>query len=406
MNYSSGILYSFLSCFLYSISSRCIVGAIAGLVLVGCQSGSQDKEEQQNTAKANIQKEPFGTTQDGQETTLYTLTNTNGVEAKISNYGGVVVSLKVPDKNDKMGDVVLGYDSLAGYENNSAYFGAIIGRYGNRIAKGEFTLDGKTYTLATNNNTNHLHGGEKGFNRRVWNATEVNQDSIVGLKLTYVSEDMEEGYPGKLNVEVTYTLRNDDALAIDYKATTDKKTIINLTNHSYFNLTGDANNDILDHKLMLNASKFLPIDSTLIPTGELKSVEGTPFDFQEPTAIGKNIDANDQQITYGLGFDHCWVLNKSGSAMSLAATVYEPESGRFMEVMTTEPGIQFYSGNFLDGSTRGKYGIAYEKRYGFCLETEHFPDSPNQPEFPSVELSPGETYTTSTVYKFSVKDQQ
>lgn len=408
MNYSSGIVHSFLSNFFYSISSRCMLGVIVALLLAGCQSGSQNQEDQQQSTAAtpDIQKEPFGTTEDGEETTLYTLTNANGVEAKISNYGGVVVSLKVPDKDGKMGDVVLGYDSLSGYENNTAYFGAIIGRYGNRIAGGKFTLDGETYTLATNNNTNHLHGGEKGFNRRVWNATEIKEDSTVGLKLTYVSEDMEEGYPGKLNVEVIYALRNDNSLAINYKASTNKKTIVNLTNHSYFNLTGDANNDILDHKLMLNASKFVPIDSTLIPTGELRDVEGTPFDFQEPTDIGKNIDASNEQITYGLGFDHCWVLDKSGAEMSLAATVYEPKSGRFMEVMTTEPGIQFYSGNFLDGSAKGKYGIAYEKRHGFCLETEHFPDSPNQAEFPSVELSPGETYVTSTVYKFSVKDQQ
>ncbi len=406
MHYSLGILRSFLNQSYYALFYYITLGIITGLLLAGCQSGSQQQEQQPEAAQANIRKTSFGTTRDGQQTTIYTLTNTQGVEARITNYGGIVVSLKVPDRQGNMADVVLGYDSLASYQADSPYFGALVGRYGNRIANGKFTLDGKTYTLAQNNGKNQLHGGLQGFDKRVWNATDISKDSTVGLKLTYVSEDMEEGYPGKLSVEVTYTLRNDNALAIDYKATTDKKTVINLTNHSYFNLTGDPNNDILKHVLTLNASEFVPIDSTLIPTGKLLAVKGTPLDFEQPTPMGKNINAKDEQIDFGGGFDHCWVLNKQGTRMSLAATVYEPTSGRYMEVTTTEPGVQFYTGNFLDGSNVGKKGIPYEKRHGFCLETEHYPDSPNQPDFPSVELAPGDTYTTSTVYKFSVKDQQ
>lgn len=373
------------------------------LVLSGCQSGSQ-QETATESVEPSVREEPYGTTQAGEAATLYTLTNANGVEAQITNYGGIVVSLRVPDRNGNLADVVLGRSSLADYEEASPYFGAIVGRYGNRIAGGTFTLGEQTYTLAQNDGQNHLHGGERGFDKRVWNVVGVSQDSAAGLTLTYVSQDMEEGYPGTLNVEVTYTLRNDNALAIDYRATTDKPTIVNLTNHSYFNLTGDAHNDILNHVLMINADQFVPVDSTLIPTGELRPVEGTPLNFLEPTAIGKNIDADDQQLTFGQGFDHCWVLNRDGGELSLAATVYEPNSGRFMEVMTTEPGIQFYSGNFLDGTVVGKYGIAYQQRHGFCLETEHFPDSPNQPEFPSVVLNPGETYTTRTVYKFSTRE--
>lgn len=379
---------------------------IGMIMLSGCQTGNENNE-QTEIRQAGIQKESFGKTQDGEAVDLYTLTNANGVEAKITNYGGVIVSLKVPDKNGNMEDVVLGFDSLAPYETESPYFGSIVGRYGNRIAKGKFTLDGQEYTLVQNNMGNHLHGGTEGFDKKVWKAAEIKSDSTVGLKLTYTSPDMEEGYPGKLDVEVTYTLRNDDALAIGYKATTDKKTIVNLTNHSYFNLTGNAERDILDHVLMINASQFVPVDSTLIPTGELRSVEGTPFDFEEPIRIGERINnTDDQQIAYGGGYDHCWVLNKDGEGLTLAATVYEPNSGRFMEVMTTEPGVQFYSGNFLDGSLKGKGNVVYEKRYGLCLETQHFPDSPNQPDFPSVELNSGETYQTSTVYKFSVREEQ
>lgn len=375
------------------------------IILIGCQSTS-DQSDQEKTDKLSIQSESFGKTQQGEAVDLYTLTNANGTEAKITNYGGIVVSLKVPDKNGKIEDVVLGFDSLSGYLQGHPFFGAIVGRYGNRIAKGKFTLDGQEYTLATNNGPNHLHGGIEGFDKKVWKAEEVKTDSAAGLRLTYQSQDMEEGYPGTLDVEVVYTLRNDDALAIDYKATTDKKTIVNLTNHSYFNLTGNAKRDILDHVVMINASHFIPVDSTLIPLGEIRSVEGTPFDFEQPTRVGERIDHTDnRQIAFGGGYDHCWVLDKEGKGINLAATVYEPESGRFMEVLTTEPGVQFYTGNFLDGSLTGKGGVAYKKRYGLCLETEHYPDTPNQPDFPSVELNPGETYQTTTVYKFSVKDQ-
>ena len=325
------------------------------------------------------------------------------MEAKITNYGGIVVSLMTPDKAGKMEDVVLGFDSLAPYETKSPYFGALIGRYGNRIGKAQFTLDGKVYKLAQNDNGNTLHGGTKGFDKRVWQAEEINKDNTAGLKLTYTSPDMEEGFPGKLNVTVTYTLTNDNALEIDYQATTDKKTVINLTNHSYFNLTGNAKRDVLEHVLMLNAKQFVPIDKTLIPTGKLQDVKGTPFDFTQPTPVGSRINVDDEQLKLGGGYDHCWVLDKSGDQMSLAATVYEPASGRYMEVTTTEPAVQFYTGNFLDGTLTGKYGVTYNKRYALCLETEHYPDSPNKPDFPSVVLNPGDTYQTSTVYKFSVK---
>lgn len=402
----SGIYYHLFN-FKNTTSKQLYLLICIGLIMLsGCQTGNENNE-QTEIRQAGIQKESFGKTQDGEAVDLYTFTNANGVEAKITNYGGVIVSLKVPDKNGNMEDVVLGFDSLAPYETESPYFGSIVGRYGNRIAKGKFTLDGQEYTLVQNNMGNHLHGGTEGFDKKVWKAEEIKSDSTVGLKLTYTSPDMEEGYPGKLDVEVTYTLRNDDALAIGYKATTDKKTIVNLTNHSYFNLTGNAERDILDHVLMINASQFVPVDSTLIPTGELRSVEGTPFDFEEPIRIGERINnTDDQQIAYGGGYDHCWVLNKDGEGLTLAATVYEPNSGRFMEVMTTEPGVQFYSGNFLDGSLKGKGNVVYEKRYGLCLETQHFPDSPNQPDFPSVELNSGETYQTSTVYKFSVREEQ
>lgn len=384
----------------------CIYLSLCGWILYGCQSGGNENNGEDKASQVGIEKESFGQTKDGKAVDLYTLTNANGVEAKITNYGGIIVSLKVPDKNGNMEDVVLGFDSLAAYETKSPFFGALVGRYGNRIAKGKFTLDGKEYTLVQNNGENHLHGGTVGFDKKVWQAEEIQNDSTVGLKLTYTSPDMEEGYPGKLDVEVTYTLRNDNALAIDYKATTDKKTIVNLTNHSYFNLAGHDAGDILDHVMMINANQFVPVDSTLIPTGELQQVEGTPLDFTEPTRIGDRIDQTDnQQIAHGGGYDHCWVLNKDGQGLTLAATVYEPNSGRFMEVMTTEPGVQFYSGNFLRGPLEGKGGATYDKRSGLCLETEHFPDSPNQPDFPSVELNPGEVYQTTTVYKFSVRNQ-
>ncbi|UII21468.1 aldose epimerase family protein [Fulvivirga ligni] len=375
--------------------------AFVCVLACGPKKENNETETADTTAVSNEPKE-FGEA-DGKKVSLYTLKNSHGVEAHITNYGGIITSLMVPDKTGKLEDVVLGYDNLADYQKDSPYFGALIGRYGNRIAKGKFTLDGEEYTLAVNNGVNTLHGGKKGFDKVVWDAEKITTDEGEGLKLNYVSPDMEEGYPGELKVEVTYVLTDDNSLKIDYTATTDKKTIVNLTNHSYFNLTGGVKGDILGHEVMINADKFVPIDSTLIPEGQLESVDGTPFDFREPTAIGARIGEDNQQLTYGGGYDHCWVLNADGEGMTKAASVYEPKSGRLMEIFTTEPGLQFYSGNFLDGSLTGKGGVAYKYRWGIALETEHYPDSPNQPDFPSVELNPGETYHTSTTYKFSTK---
>ncbi|MGB4257892.1 MAG: aldose epimerase family protein [Phycisphaerae bacterium] len=351
-----------------------------------------------------ITKTAFGQTPDGQTADLYTLTNGNGMKVQITNYGGIITSIVVPDKNGKFEDVALGYDNLADYIKNSPYFGALIGRYGNRIAGGKFTLDGKEYKLFINNDPNSLHGGKKGFDKVLWKAEPVEGADVVGLKLTYLSKDMEEGYPGNLNATVWYFLTRDNELQIKYEATTDKPTVVNLTNHSYFNLAGAGNGDVLDHVMMLNADRFLPVDKTLIPTGELRPVKGTPFDFTTPTPIGKNIKADDEQVKFGNGWDHAWVLNKpKAGELTLAARVVEPTSGRMLEMYTTEPAVQFYSGNFLDGTTVGKGGKPYKFRYAFCLEAEHYPDSPNQPKFPSTVLRPGETYRQTTVYKFSTK---
>ncbi len=324
------------------------------------------------------------------------------MEVAITNFGAIVVALKAPGRGGQFADVVLGFDSLDGYLKEHPYFGAIIGRYGNRIAKGRFKLNGVEYKLATNNGENHLHGGIKGFDKVVWAARDVSTPQAPALELRYTSKDGEEGYPGNLDVTVIYTLTEGNELRIDYSATTDKDTVVNLTNHSYFNLAGEGNGDILGHEMMINADAFTPVDAGLIPTGELKKVEGTPFDFRKPAAIGARINADDPQIRYGKGYDHNFVLNRKGGGLELAARVAEPKSGRVMEVLTTEPGIQFYSGNFLDGSVKGKGGKAYQHRYGFCLETQHFPDSPNKPNFPSTVLKPGGKYQTTTVYRFSV----
>src|SRR5215467_12986877 len=354
----------------------------------------------------SAKKASFGKAPGGEDVDLYTLTNKNGAEVAISTYGGVVVSLKVPDRHRKLGDVVLGFDSVDGYVSDKSYFGAIIGRYGNRIGHAQFTLDGKTYTLAKNNGENTLHGGIKGFNKAIWTAKEVPAKDGQALELTYLSKDGEEGFPGNLHVRVVYTLTDSNELKIEYSATTDKKTVVNLTNHSYFNLAGvgQGMGDILGNVLMIEAEKFTPVDSGLIPTGELRDVSGTPFDFRKPTKIGARIDANDEQIKLGGGYDHNFVLRrKPGAVLSLAARVTEPDSGRIMEVWTTEPGVQFYTGNFLDGSAHAKGGVPYTKRAAFCLETQHFPDSPNQTKFPSVVLSPGARYHTTTVYKFSAQ---
>jgi aldose 1-epimerase len=320
----------------------------------------------------------------------------------VINYGGIITSLKVPDRNGELDDIVLGYDNLQDYVKRNPYFGALIGRYGNRIAKGKFTLDDNDYQLATNHLVNHLHGGEKGYDKVVWDISELEREHGVGIVLSYLSKDMEEGYPGNLKISVTYFLSDENTLELEYHAVTDKKTIVNLTQHSYFNLSGMKHN-ILNHELQINAAGFLPIDKTYIPTGEITPVAGTPFDFRKPKVIGRDINEKDQQLKFAGGYDHNWVLERDNNKMSYAASLYDPESGRFMEVLTEEPGLQFYSGNFLDGSITGKYDIVYKRNFGLCLETQHYPDSPNNPEFPSVVLNPGEEYSTKTVYKFSVK---
>lgn len=355
------------------------------------------------TAKPKISKADFGKTAAGTPVEIYTLTNTKGAEARIITYGGTVVSLKVPERNGRITDVVLGYGSIGDYEKHTSFFGSIIGRYGNRIAKGKFTLDGKEYTLATNNGENHLHGGLKGFDKVVWTAKPSTDAAGANLELTYLSKDGEEGYPGNLNVTVVYTLTEKDQLKIVYSATTDKATVVNLTHHSYFNLAGAGSGTILDHQARLFAKSFAPTDAGSIPTGEIKSVAGTPFDFTKATAIGARIGQENEQLRFGSGYDHNWVLDRKGRAPGLAATVYEAITGRYMEVFTTEPGMQFYTGNFLDGSIKGKDGQDYPKNSGFCLEAQHYPDAPNKPNFPATVLKPGQKYAQTTIYKFSVR---
>ena len=374
-----------------------LIAMLLSMALVFCSCKAKGK------MAMDIQKEAFGKTPDGREVELYTLTNANGLKAKIMTYGAIVVLLEVPDRNGNFADIVLGYDTLEEYIKNNPYFGAIVGRYGNRIGKARFTLNGVEYELAANNDGNHLHGGIKGFDKVVWDAEPIRQKDCVGVKLTYLSKDGEEGYPGNLSCTVIYSLTNKDELKITYEAETDKPTPNNLTHHSYFNLAGQGARDILDHGLMLNAETFLPVDEGLIPTGELRNVKGTPMDFTRPMAISARISQDYEQLRFGKGYDHNWVLNSSDGSLALAARVYERTTGRVMEIYTTEPGIQFYSGNFLDGSNIGKGGKVYEHRYGFCLETQHFPDSPNKPNFPSVILKPGEKYTHLTVHKFYTK---
>ena len=349
----------------------------------------------------SITQGPFGTAPDGAAADLFTLTNAGGFEARITNYGGIVTVLTAPGRDGRAADVVLGYETLAEYLAGSPYFGALVGRYGNRLAAGKFTLDGVTYTLARNEKgVNHLHGGERGIDKVVWAARPAEGPDGPALELTHTSPDGEEGYPGRLAMKVVYTWTNTNALRIRYAATTDRKTVLNLTHHSYFNLAGAGRGDILGHEMQILAGRFTPVDERLIPTGELRSVEDTPLDFRRPTAIGARIGDDDEQLALGGGYDHNFVLDGGGGALVLAARVREPLSGRVMEVRTTEPGIQFYSGNFLDGSNVGKGGVAYEHRTGLCLETQHFPDSPNHPEFPTTELLPGQTYTQTTEYRF------
>ncbi len=388
-----------------------LISVLVSLLLVlsfGCQSSQSDNQNHNSSKvmKDKITKVVWGKLPDGTSIDLYTLSNKNGLEAKITNYGGIVVSLLTPDKNGKMEDVVLGYETLDEYlKDNSPYFGSVVGRCANRIANGRFELDGKTYQLAKNNGENHLHGGVKGFDKVAWEAVPDTTSGEASLNLTYVSPDGEEGYPGNLEVRVVYTLTDKDELKITYFATTDKQTPVNLTHHGYFNLTGGAKRDILAHELSINSNGFLPIDDGLIPTGELRALGGSPFDFRKPKPVGNDINFDDPQLKVGLGYDHNWILAnpQGGKEPAPAATLYEPESGRFMEVLTTEPGVQFYSGNFLNGKLKGKGGVVYNTRWGLCLETQHFPDSPNRLMFPSIILMPGSNYSSTTIYRFSVK---
>jgi aldose 1-epimerase len=351
----------------------------------------------QVSSKAGVTRSSFGTVS-GQNVELFTLRNAHGIEVKATNYGAIITSIVTPDRTGRPGDIVLGFDALDAYLKDPPYFGAVVGRYGNRIAKGRFTLDGRTYRLATNNGPNHLHGGLKGFDKVVWKAEPVSEGT--GVVFSRRSPDGEEGYPGNLDVRITYTLTDDNQLVIDYHATTDKATPVNLTQHSYFNLAREG--DILGHQLLIAADRYTPVDSTLIPTGDLAPVEGTPFDFRTPTAIGARIDQPNDQLKNGGGYDHNWVVNRNGAGRQLAARVLEPTSGRTLEVSTTEPGLQFYTGNFLDGTITGKGGRVYLRRSAFCLETQHFPDSPNQPKFPSTILRPGGAYDSQTVFRFGV----
>lgn len=384
---------------------------VLGITLLGsltlgiqCKGGEKKSnataEKGATTAPVSIQKSAYGTTPEGEKVEHYLLKNNAGMEVGIITYGGRITSLSVPDNKGTSANVVLNFESLEGYLNENPYFGALIGRYGNRIAKAQFELDGNAYTLAGNDGENNLHGGLKGFDRVVWEVAASEAGEVATLKLRYLSKDMEEGYPGNLNVLVTYTLDNDNNLSVDYEATTDKNTVINLTQHAYFNLSGDFSKTILDHELQLAADAYLPVNAVLIPTGEIENVEGTPFDFRTAKLMGKDINAEDDQIQKGLGYDHCWVLNNQDQGLREVARVHHPASGRVLTVTTDEPGIQFYTGNFLDGTLPTTQGGHYGHRSGFCLETQHYPDSPNQKDFPSVTLRPGEKYNSKTVFSF------
>jgi len=348
-----------------------------------------------------IIKERFGKTPDGSRVDLYTLTNDQGVKIRITNYGGIIVSIICPDRYGQPADIVLGFDSLDEYLDQQLYLGCIVGRYANRIANSNFVLDGDAYALNSNEGNNHLHGGISGFDKKIWQTKEMDVQEGCGLEFTGVSADGEEGYPGRLAITFCYILSNANELIIRYKALTDKPTVINLTQHSMFNLLGDMSQNILNHKLMLNADRITPVNASLLPTGELRDVAGTPFDFRQPLAIGARINSDDIQLGHGNGYDHNWVLNNPDGSLNPAARVIEPTTGRILEAFTTEPGLQLYTGNYLDGSSIGKGGVAYNQYAGFALEAQHFPDSPNQPEFPTTVLNPGDTYRQTTVYRFS-----
>jgi aldose 1-epimerase len=373
------------------------------IVLMLAAGGLLIAQAASSTSAHGVQQQPFGT-RDGRPVNLYTLTNSHGVEVRVMNYGGIILSIRVPDRKGQLADIVLGHETMDGYIPNPPYLGAIVGRYANRIGNGSFTLDGKTYTLPKNDGPNTLHGGlDKAFNKVVWEGEPLKGKT--GVAFSYLSKDGEEGFPGNLKVRVTYTLTDANALVIDYEATTDKATPINVSQHSYFNLAGEGNGDILDHEVMLNADRFTPVDKNLIPTGELRPVKGTPLDFTTPTRVGTRIDDNDDQLSLAHGYDHNFVINRESQdkGLVLAASVYEPTTGRVLEVSTTQPAVQFYTGNFLDGSVTGKQGHVYKRRYGFCLETQHYPDSPNHPDFPTTILKPGETFRSKTVFKFSAR---
>jgi aldose 1-epimerase len=372
------------------------------LMLAGLLSLTHPPTVNGSPSNSQIQSAPFGALPDGRAVRVYTLRNAHGLEAKIMTYGGIITELKVPDRQGHFDDVVLGYDRLDGYLKSSPYFGALIGRYGNRIAKGRFTLGGATYTLATNDGPNALHGGVVGFDKVLWTVTKAQvEEHGPALTLRYVSHDAEEGYPGTLDVTARYQLTDDDSIRLDYSATTDRETVVNLTQHSYFNLRGNDNRgDVLNHVVTIHAARFTPVDSSLIPTGELRAVANTPFDFQSATPIGARIASSDQQLAFGKGYDHNWVIDGPSGQLRINANVFDPESGRILEVLSDQPGLQFYTGNVLDGTNTGKGGWVYFAHSGFCMEPQHFPDSPNQPQFPSTVLKPGASYHSTIVYRF------
>ncbi len=388
-----------------NVLKRCIYAfSIVSLAIMNIQCKGDKKSQETTTAEAvTIEKTAYGTTPTGDKVDRYKLKNQKGMEVDIITYGGIITSLKVPNKAGVSEEIVLGFNKLEQYTKDNPYFGAIIGRYGNRIAKAQFSLDGTTYKLAANNDANNLHGGPEGFHRVIWTAEEAKGGDTATLKLKYVSKDMEEGFPGNLTVFVTYSLTKDNTLDVIYEATTDKKTIVNLTQHSYFNLSGDFAKTILDHEIVIDADQLVPVDANLIPTGKLDDVTHTPFDFRKPKAIGKEIETTNEQLKRGLGYDHCWVLNNQDKGFRFAASAYEPTSGRLLEVFTDEPGIQLYTGNFLDGTLPTRDAKTYAHRTGLCLETQHYPDSPNQKDFPTTVLNPGDKYQSKTSFKFSTK---